>query len=371
MRVASFNVENLFERAKALVPSDWSKGRPALEAYDRINRLLNKLVYTADDKAEIKELLRRLGLNKKDDGGTYARLRQNRGRLLKRRKVGNATRIEIVADGRADWIGWVELKLVPVNERATQHTAQVIKDVNADVFGVVEADNRPSLSKFQSILLRAIEGTPYPHVMLIDGNDDRGIDVGLLTKDDYEIVRIRSHIDDRDADGIIFSRDCPEYTVSTPTGERLVVLVNHFKSKGSGSNTAETRKRQATRVAKLYNDLIAEGEANVVVLGDLNDTPDSDALSTLLEDTDLKDIAEHQNFTSDGRPGTYKNGAKSQKIDYLLLSPALDAKVTGGSIFRMGVWGGKDGTLFPHYATITKEVEAASDHAAIYADISL
>jgi hypothetical protein len=37
----------------------------------------------------------------------------------------------------------------------------------------------------------------------------------------------------------------------------------------------------------------------------------------------------------------------------------------------MGVWGGKNGTLFPHYATITKEVETASDHAAVYADISL
>jgi endonuclease/exonuclease/phosphatase family metal-dependent hydrolase len=371
MRVASFNVENLFERAVALVPSDWSKGRPALEAYARINRLLNKLTYTNADKAEIVELLKKLGLNKKDDGGKYAQLRQNRGRLLTRRKVGNGTRIEIVADGRADWIGWVELKMEPVNEKATQHTAQVIKDVNADVFGVVEADSRPSLSKFQSILLRAIEGAPYPHVMLIDGNDDRGIDVGLLAKDDYDIVRIRSHIDDRDADGVVFSRDCPEFTIRTPTGQHLVVLVNHFKSKGYGTKTAEKRKRQAARVAKIYDDLIAEGETNIVVLGDLNDTPDSDALAPLLAQTDLKDISKNQNFTSDGRAGTYKNGAKGQKIDYLLLSPALDAKVTGGSIFRMGVWGGKNGTLFPHYATITKEAEQASDHAAIYADITL
>lgn len=107
------------------------------------------------------------------------------------------------------------------------------------------------------------------------------------------------------------------------------------------------------------------------MLGDLNDTPDSDALAPLLAQTDLKDITENQNFTRDGRAGTYKNGAKGQKIDYLLLSPALDAKVTGGSIFRLGVWGGTKGTLFPHYATITKEVEAASDHAAIYADINL
>ena len=77
--------------------------------------------------------------------------------------------------------------------------------------------------------------------MLIDGNDDRGIDVGLLAKQGYEIDRIRSHIDDRDAERVVFSRDCPEFTVRTPTGQRLVVLVNHFKSKGYGSRTAEKR----------------------------------------------------------------------------------------------------------------------------------
>jgi hypothetical protein len=29
------------------------------------------------------------------------------------------------------------------------------------------------------------------------------------------------------------------------------------------------------------------------------------------------------------------------------------------------------GTLFPHYETIEKEIHAASDHAAIYADINI
>jgi hypothetical protein len=45
--------------------------------------------------------------------------------------------------------------------------------------------------------------------------------------------------------------------------------------------------------------------------------------------------------------------------------------VIGGAVFRTGVWGGKSGTLFPHYETMTKPVHAASDHAAIYADINV
>ena len=49
----------------------------------------------------------------------------------------------------------------------------------------------------------------------------------------------------------------------------------------------------------------------------------------------------------------------------------LYAKVTGGGIYRMGAWGGKNGTLWPHYDTLTKAIDAASDHCAIYADITL
>jgi len=45
--------------------------------------------------------------------------------------------------------------------------------------------------------------------------------------------------------------------------------------------------------------------------------------------------------------------------------------VVAGGIWRKGVWGGKNGTLFPHYDEMKKPAQAASDHAAIWADISL
>jgi hypothetical protein len=108
-----------------------------------------------------------------------------------------------------------------------------------------------------------------------------------------------------------------------------------------------------------------------VVLGDLNDTPKKSGPLGPVFRAGLKDISDHPSFTSDGRPGTHKNGNASQKIDYVLLSPALFGRVTGGAVFREGVWGGKNGTLFPHFPEITKEVESASDHAAIYADLDL
>ncbi|MET8796500.1 endonuclease/exonuclease/phosphatase family protein [Nocardia sp. NPDC004568] len=218
--------------------------------------------------------------------------------------------------------------------------------------------------------------------MLIDGNDSRGIDVGILAKDQYPIHDIRSHVDDGPFDNRIFSRDCPEYRFDLPedsglAGESLLVLVNHLKSKfGRDQATSDKRRRrQAEEVARIYRQRRDDGAEHIAVLGDFNDTPDSAPLQPLLADTDLTDIAAAPDF-DDGDPdedcpGTFGNGTKNNKIDYLLLSPSLFERTTGGGIFRKGVWGGTHGTLFPHFDTMTSKVHAASDHAAVYADIDI
>ncbi|MBR0756410.1 endonuclease/exonuclease/phosphatase family protein [Bradyrhizobium jicamae] len=369
MKLASYNVENLFMRARALGGSGFSdEGREILKAQADINAILGKDKYTANDKKRIVELLDALGL-KKSDESKFAILRQNRGHLVKR---PNGKPIEIVADGRDDWIGWVDLTLEQVNEKATQNTARVIKEIDADVLGVVEAESRPALVRFCKDVMRAVEGTPYDHIMLIDGNDDRGIDVGIMTKKKFEIASIASHVDDEDDGGLIFSRDCAQFEIETAKGNSLIVLANHFKSKGFGTPATSNakRKRQSARVAQIYRQL-RDKHKFIAVIGDLNDTADSDPIGPLFSQTGLKDISELDGFDDGGRPGTFKNGTASNKIDYILLSPALFEKATAGGIFRMGVWGGKNGDLFPHFPEIEREVEAASDHAAIWAELDI
>jgi endonuclease/exonuclease/phosphatase family metal-dependent hydrolase len=368
MRIAAFNVENLFSRVRAMNLEDWDEGKPILAEYSRLNKLLMEPEYTSAKKTAILESLDRLGLSKSDNS-EYAILRQNHGQLVKRPRTGSP---EIVAEGRDDWIGWVELKTEAVNEVAMKMTARVIQDVNADILAVVEAENRIALSHFNEQLLKPIEAD-YREIMLIDGNDERGIDVGILTKPGFQIHSMISHINDMQGDLPIFSRDCPEFTVRIGDTS-LLVLANHFKSKGYGSQAASNAKRraQAQRVREIYDQRRNEGIELIVIAGDLNDTPASEPLKPLLADgSDLRDITTHSSFFSDGRPGTYANGTASNKIDYLLLSPALFERVQGGGIFRKGVWGGKNGTLFPHYEEMTKAVHAASDHAAIWADIEL
>jgi endonuclease/exonuclease/phosphatase family metal-dependent hydrolase len=369
MRLASFNLENLFDRAKALNQETIAEGKVILDLFGRINKIFAKPTYSKTDKAKIVDGLKKLGLRKSDDGGEFVRLRQNRGKLLKRRKNGSP---EVIASGRDEWIGWLELKTEEVNEIATQNTARVIKEVAADVVATVEVDNRAAVQRFNDQLLAMVGGAPYPHMMVIEGNDDRGIDVGLMTR--LPIGNMRSHVDDRLNGLRIFSRDCAEFEVSLPSGAPLLLLVNHFKSKGFGTQAAsnERRLRQAERVRAIYDAHRQAGMKNIAVLGDFNDTPDSAPLRPLLgRGSTLRDISQHSNFESDGRPGTYLNGAKSQKIDYILLSPELFAKVTRAGVFRKGVWGGANGDLFEHLPEMTRPIHSASDHAALFVDLDI
>lgn len=279
----------------------------------------------------------------------------------------------MVAEGRSAWVGWLELKREAVNEVAIEMTAKVIQDVNADILAVVEAEDRIALMRFNEQLLKPIDA-PYGEIMLIDGNDERGIDVGLLTKPIYLIESIVSHVDDVQDGSRVFSRDCPEFTVRISETTRVLLLVNHLKSKGYGPTVESDarRKVQAKRVREIYDLRKSQGMDMIAVVGDLNDTPDSDPLKPLLsEGSDLQDISAHPQYQSDGRPGTYGNGTKSDKFDYILLSPALFERVTTGGVWRKGVWGGVNGTLFPHYDEMKKAVDAASDHAALWVDIDL
>lgn len=370
MRLAVYNVENLFDRAKVMNLENWSDGRKVLEEFSSLNKLLGKIAYSAVDKNRMVALMSSLGLARSDEG-PFVILRRNRGKLLSRPKSGG---LEITADGRADWAGSLELKEEPIDEEAMRNTARVIRDLKADVLGIVEAEHRSGLCVFSETLLRAVGGFPFRHVMLIDGNDDRGIDVGLMTGDAYFIRRVCSHVDDRLGDGSrVFSRDCPEYTVLTPAGNEITILVNHLKSKGYGSKATSDARRsaQARRVAEIYMALRQGGAELVAVLGDFNDTPDSTPLQPLLEDTDLRDVFHHPSFDSGGYPGTYGLCNASNKIDYMLLSPALFKAMSGGGVFRKGMWPGSKPPRWETYEELRKPQDAASDHAALWADINV
>jgi endonuclease/exonuclease/phosphatase family metal-dependent hydrolase len=370
MKIAAFNVENLFDRPRAFNLEDVKKGTEITDAVAELNGLINRPVYSSADKARMIELIRFLKLTQSEP--PFAIFRKIRGAFWRKPKTGP---LEIVADGRPDWVGWVELRTEPNNAVAVMNTGRVIQEVNPDILAVIEAEDRVALRQFSEQVLLKLDGVPYDEIMLIDGNDDRGIDVGLMTRKGYSVGLMRSHIHDlRDNGEKVYSRDCPEYAVTTPSGEMIWILPNHFKSKFGGNDASSISKRrdQAERTAEIYERLRSEGHDKVVILGDLNDTPDAEPLNRLLAGTDLKEVSEHSDFDTGefAGKGTYGLGNDSQKIDYLLLSPALFARVTASGLFRKGAWAGSRPKRWEVFPQLEKPIHAASDHHLVWVEIA-
>jgi predicted extracellular nuclease len=179
---------------------------------------------------------------------------------------------------------------------------------------------------------------------------------------------MRSHT--RDADGMpsVFSRDCPEYYVRVSEETELVLLPNHFASKGS-DRSGKRRRAQSRAVRDIYRRLRTT-HPNIVVTGDLNDFPAGGSLKPLLTGNGLKDAMALSEYEGQF-PGTYKHANASQKIDYLLLSPALVPRVQRVDVFRRGFYAPTKWEAFENLTAETKERFQASDHHCLWADIEV
>jgi endonuclease/exonuclease/phosphatase family metal-dependent hydrolase len=227
---------------------------------------------------------------------------------------------------------------------------RVLHILDADVIGLMEVE---TLGVLQRLNREALGDLGYRDVILIEGNDpERGIDVALLSR--FPVTQTLSHVADTYwvADGIshrLFSRDCLECHLALPSGETLVVLVNHFKSKRGGeAETEALRTAQAARVREITEELLRQYSL-IAVLGDLNDTADSHTLAPLLQDSPLTDLAALD--VPEAQRYSFVHQGQTERIDYLLTSPALTVRFVRNSV------------LMPHDTWFKR----ASDHAPIRA----
>ncbi len=364
IRIATFNLENLFTRPTAMNKTTDGEGRQAIEDHAAANSIVAKDAYTAADKTKLIALSNKYGWHKLNPpANALVQLQKIRGALFKKPQ---SAPLQVVANGRGDWTGWVELRRDDVKWAATFNTGRVIAEVDADVLITVEVENRPTLDRFNKQVLGAEFDREYPHVMVIDGNDARGIDVGVLSR--FPIERIQSHVDDpMGSPNKTFSRDCPEFDLVLPDGDRLIVLPNHFKSKRNGNDQQSTDQRAAQ--AKAAHDIAGAALARsplVLVAGDLNDTPDSLPMAELLK-AGFQDVQDHADYPTD-RPGTYKTGLKGGKIDYLISSAALWAKVSTCGIERRGSY---HPNIWAPFDTVTKATDQASDHHCVWMEVGI
>jgi len=366
MRVATFNAENLFSRPAAMKYVNWADGQPILDDFQRLNWLLKQDEYTADRKREIGALIDKYRLTDRAAKHDQLVLREIRGKLWTQHNDGTRT---WKAKGSGDFLGWADLAREPIDDRAIQNVARVIAEVAADIQVLVEIEDRIVLQTFHDQILKLeldrLGKSPYQHVLLMDGNDPRGIDVALLSR--IPVLSMKSNVHLRGASGgPLFPRDCAVFSFEAANGQELVIFANHFSSQGSDRD-GKRRREQAEAVRQLAEDALKH-TARVIVAGDLNESPQRGNLSALLTHPELKDAMAMDAYPERTTfPGTYKTGAKSNKLDYLLLSKSLQRQVQAVGVERRGY----KCTKWTPFDTVVDERSEASDHHCVWVDIDL
>ena len=231
-----------------------------------------------------------------------------------------------------------ELRFRVADPDSKRLTAELIRGLNADVLALQEVEDLEVLKRFRDRMLGGREA--YPHALVIDGNDGRRIDVGLLSR--FPIVHARSWQHLWEGDRPVFDRDCLEVDIQVPGNGLLTLFVNHFKSMRSDGDkrpraaTAPRRRQQAESVRRIVEQRFGSdpGRANFVILGDLNDrrTDDKEGPSGLGPLLDWEAVVDVVQRLPPGEQWThfYKGGrrrpSRYQQLDYLLLSRSLAEK---------------------------------------------
>jgi hypothetical protein len=194
-----------------------------------------------------------------------------------------------------------------------------------------------------------------------------------MTKAGYPVTAVSPWVDSSQQDAQIVGRGAAVYGVQTPKNNTLTLLVNHFKSREYGTRSVSDQKRyhQACHAKKLYEKLRKDGHELIAVIGDLNETADWAPLAPLLRHTNLRDISSHTRFESGDRRRADESAVATDKSDYILLSPALFALTQRGAVLRKNACGADAGRAFEHHEVPRKGAAAATDHAAIWAQIDV
>jgi endonuclease/exonuclease/phosphatase family metal-dependent hydrolase len=251
-----------------------------------------------------------------------------------------------------------EGRLVKVKDPVSQQRiADRIKSMDLDVLAVQEVEDVDTLKTFNADHL----GNMYSEVGLVEGNDPRLIDIGILSK--YPLAGVtswRHAVYLPDPIRPIFSRDMLEVEVmNTSRTNRLITLfVHHLKSRfvpfGKDPVTEkaandELRRRQCVAAASIIGARTRPDTA-FAVLGDMNDNPSSPSLAPLVASQDLglvdalSDPAESQpspdedpppastawteRFKPSGQP------AEHNLFDQIWVSPTLADRVIHSEINR-------------------------------------
>lgn len=253
---------------------------------------------------------------------------------------------------------WQRLSRASVPNKSLKKTAwlaQSLMEIDADLVMVNEVGGEESLSNFARYFL----DDKYK-AMVIEGNSDRGIDVGYLIKRDLPVttelhtnknrpihflypheIASNAHFEKSAPEKVLkshyFSRDCAELRVFKPgaTSPILVILLVHLKSKldpdGIDPEGRDRRAAELKTVVEIYIEIRRENpETPMIVAGDFNGIAHRQKgereFQPLFESTDLENVFALLNKSEQESMTQIQFGRGNSwmlQIDYIFVSEGL------------------------------------------------
>ncbi len=235
--------------------------------------------------------------------------------------------------------------------------SQRIKTMNVDVLAVQEVEDVDTLRQFNKDQLECM----YPYQILVEGNDQRLIDIGVLSKLPIGgITSWQRAVHPSDPTQPIFSRDLLQVEVfNRARSERLFTLfVNHLKSpllsyKDDPVTEKQKNDDRRTRQAEMVSSIVksqTRPDSSFIIVGDMNDATGSQCLAPFTKDQEL-DLTNALANPQETRPAPHdtpppssiawthrykpsKKPAEYQLYDQIWLSRALADKQTGAWVER-------------------------------------
>lgn len=281
--------------------------------------------------------------------------------------------------------------------------AKTLKDIDADVVMLCEVGGVESLKNFNELFLNSAYSP-----ILTEGNSNRNIDVGFLIRKNmpfyfdlqsnknrlinYLYPHERTSMDNNypvssvknPATSHKFSRDVAELRLFKKDVEKpfLGILLTHLKSRldpeGIDPGGFERRQAELQALVEIYKEFEAKHPGTpVMVVGDFNgnasaQSPDEE-FKALYEKTELKDVLELSNVTTENRATFYQVRSSSRtegrQIDFCFLSPLLAKELKPNTSY---VYRYKDefGMSVGIPMTLDAKLRLPSDHYPIVFEIA-
>jgi hypothetical protein len=202
---------------------------------------------------------------------------------------------EFLPDGKYAWTSErYYKKLDKLSEVISQINEEYIEG-GPMVLGVSEVENRRVLEDL--VKTPRLINSNYG-IVHYDSPDERGIDVALLyRKDFFTIIDSSSH-------PLKFEFDKDDETraqllvKAEYDGETFYFMVNHWPSPGGGKKATQPKREAAADQSRELADsiLAVNPDAKIIIMGDLNNNPDADAMVKHLKAKKDKDRLKDDEF---------------------------------------------------------------------------